>query len=104
MALSALSTIAVLALSKIGIKLAEKQKWLPKFFYHRLSMESAGNNAREAGVDDRVRFEVLDAGDTPPCGYDLVTSFDCLHDMGDPAGAARAIRSALKPDGTWMIV
>jgi SAM-dependent methyltransferase len=74
------------------------------FDYHRLSIEAARNNAREAGVDERVRFEVLDAGDTPACGYDLVTSFDCLHDMGDPVSAAAAVRAALKPDGIWMIV
>ena len=61
-------------------------------------------HAREAGVSDRVRFEALAASDIPAAGYDLVTSFDCLHDMGDPAGAAETIFKALKPDGTWMIV
>ena len=40
----------------------------------------------------------------PAAGYDLVTMFDCLHDMGDPAGAARHVRGALAADGTWMIV
>lgn len=74
------------------------------FDYHGLSIEAARNNAREAGVDGYVSFEVLAARDTPASGYDLVTSFDCLHDMGDPAAAAVAIHAALKPDGTWMIV
>jgi hypothetical protein len=51
-----------------------------------------------------VRFEVAAAGDLGGEGYDLVTMFDCLHDMGDPVGAARAVRSSLAPGGTWMIV
>ena len=50
-----------------------------------------------------VRFEV-GAAKSFPGRYDLVTFFDCLHDMGDPAGAAAHVREALKPDGTWMIV
>ena len=58
----------------------------------------------EAGVAGRVRFEVAPAAAYGGSGYDLVTMFDCLHDMGDPVGAARHVRSTLKPDGTWMIV
>ena len=53
---------------------------------------------------DRVRFEVAPAAAYGGSGYDLVTMFDCLHDMGDPVGAARHVLSTLKPDGTWMIV
>ena len=53
---------------------------------------------------DRVRFEVAPADAFTGDGYDLVTMFDCLHDMGDPVGAARAVRAALDADGTWMIV
>jgi len=51
-----------------------------------------------------VRFEVAEASDLPPDGFDLVTMFDCLHDMGDPAGAGRAVRHALAPEGTFMVV
>ena len=55
-------------------------------------------------MGDRVRFEVASAAEHPAEGYDLVTMFDCLHDMGDPVGAARHVREALAPDGTWMVV
>ena len=51
-----------------------------------------------------MRFEVASAQDFPGTGYDLVTTFDCLHDMGDPVGAARHVREALADDGTWLIV
>ena len=51
-----------------------------------------------------VRFEVGQAKEFPGSDFDLVTCFDCLHDMGDPAGAAAHVRKSLKPDGTWMIV
>ena len=59
---------------------------------------------KEHGVADRTRFEVAKAKEFPGTGYDLVTCFDCLHDMGDPAGCAAHVRRPLKPDGTWMIV
>jgi SAM-dependent methyltransferase len=72
--------------------------------YHEGSIETAKQRAQEAGVDDRVRFEVTPAATYGGTQYDLVTMFDCLHDMGDPVGAARHVRSSLKPDGTWMIV
>jgi SAM-dependent methyltransferase len=72
--------------------------------YHDGSIETARGRAAEAGVTDRVRFEVAPAASYPGTGYDLATTFDCLHDMGDPVGAARHVRSTLKPDGTWMIV
>ncbi len=72
--------------------------------YHRGSIETARQRAHEAGVADRVHFEVEPAAAYPGTGYDLVTMFDCLHDMGDPVGAARHVRSTLAPDGTWMIV
>jgi hypothetical protein len=55
-------------------------------------------------VSERARFETAPAAAYGGTGYDLVTMFDCLHDMGDPAGAARHVRGTLKPDGTWMIV
>jgi 2-polyprenyl-3-methyl-5-hydroxy-6-metoxy-1,4-benzoquinol methylase len=72
--------------------------------YHDGSIATARERAREAGVDDRVTFEVAPAAAHPGEGYDLVTMFDCLHDMGDPVGAARRVRGLLAPDGTWMIV
>ncbi|HZP40875.1 MAG TPA: class I SAM-dependent methyltransferase [Candidatus Binatia bacterium] len=74
------------------------------FDYHGPSIERARALAAEAGLADRVTFEVAPAKGYPGTGYDLVTFFDCLHDMGDPAGAARHVRSTLAPDGTWMIV
>ena len=78
-----------------------------KFFgfdYHAPSIEHARNAAQKAGVQDRVSFEVAKAKDYPGKAYDLVTVFDCLHDMGDPVGAAAHVRASLKPDGTWLIV
>jgi SAM-dependent methyltransferase len=74
------------------------------FDYHGPSIEHARNAAAEAGVADRVQFEVARAQDFPGNGYDLVAVFDCLHDMGDPVGAAAHVRESLKPDGTWLIV
>ncbi|HEY0358756.1 MAG TPA: class I SAM-dependent methyltransferase [Mycobacteriales bacterium] len=72
--------------------------------YHGGSIELARKRAAEAGVADRVGFEVAGAQTFTGTGYDLVTTFDCLHDMGDPLAAARHIRQSLAPDGTWMIV
>jgi 2-polyprenyl-3-methyl-5-hydroxy-6-metoxy-1,4-benzoquinol methylase len=74
------------------------------FDYHEASVEAAREAADREGVADRVSFEVAAAKDFPGQGYDMVTFFDCLHDMGDPVGAARHVRSALAPNGTWMIV
>jgi SAM-dependent methyltransferase len=71
--------------------------------YHAGSIETARERAREAGVDN-VRFEVALAAGYSGTKYDFVTMFDCLHDMGDPAGAARHVRESLADDGTWMIV
>lgn len=74
------------------------------FDYHHGSIDVARKRAAEAGVADRVRFEVASAQDFPGTGYDLVCVFDALHDMGDPLGAARHIRAALAPDGSWLLV
>ena len=60
--------------------------------------------AGDAGVADRVNFEVASAASFSGSGYDLAATFDCLHDMGDPLAAARHIRQALKPNGTWLVV
>jgi SAM-dependent methyltransferase len=72
--------------------------------YHDGSVEQARLRAKEAGVADRVTFEVAAAQTFGGGPYDLVTTFDALHDMGDPLGAARHVRESLAPDGTWMIV
>ncbi|MDQ3411202.1 MAG: class I SAM-dependent methyltransferase, partial [Chloroflexota bacterium] len=74
------------------------------FDYHDASIARATEAARDANLTDSVQFEVAAAKDYPGSTYDLVTSFDCLHDMGDPVGAARHVLKTLAPDGTWMIV
>jgi SAM-dependent methyltransferase len=74
------------------------------FDYHEPSIAHARNAAADAGVADRVSFEVAPAKAYPGSGYDLVAMFDCLHDMGDPVGAATHVRQTLAPDGTWMLV
>ena len=74
------------------------------FDYHDGSIEQARERAEAAGLSDRVRFEVAPAAAYPGTQYDLVTTFDCLHDMGDPVGAARHVHESLAADGTWLIV
>jgi SAM-dependent methyltransferase len=78
-----------------------------KFFgfdYHDKSIESAREKAKKEGLADRVTFEVAKAKEFPGSGYDFVAVFDCLHDMGDPVGAARHVHQSLAAGGTWMIV
>lgn len=70
--------------------------------YHPESIETARLRAAEAGVD--IEFQVASATQYGGSGYDLVTTFDALHDMGDPVGAAKHVRESLAPDGTWMVV
>ena len=72
--------------------------------YHDGSIALARKRASDAGVADRVGFEVASASSFSGTGYDPVATFDCLHDMGDPLAAARHVRQALKPDGTWLVV
>jgi ubiquinone/menaquinone biosynthesis C-methylase UbiE/transcriptional regulator with XRE-family HTH domain len=72
--------------------------------YHDQSIELARKRASDAGVADRVTFEVATASSFTGSGYDLAATFDCLHDMGNPLAAARHVLQALRPDGTWMIV
>jgi len=74
------------------------------FDYHPASIDIARERAAAAGVGDRATFEVAAAKEFPGKGYDLVACFDCLHDMGDPVGAAAHVRQSLKPDGTWLLV
>src|ERR1700682_5049369 len=74
------------------------------FDYHDKSIEAARQSAKRQGVADRVTFEVVIAKEFPGKDYDFVAVFDCLHDMGDPIGAAAHVRQSLAKDGTWMIV
>lgn len=74
------------------------------FDSHAASIDRATEAAADAGVSDRVSFEVAGADAFAGAGYDLITHLDCLHDMGDPLAAARQTRAALAEDGTWMIV
>jgi SAM-dependent methyltransferase len=72
--------------------------------FHPASVTQARKHAEQHGGAKNVRFEVAMSSDFPGKDLDLVTFFDCLHDMGDPVGAAKHVRETLKPDGTWMIV
>ncbi len=72
--------------------------------YHGGSVAQARERAGEAGLDGRVSFEVSSAQTFGGGPYDLVATFDCLHDMGDPLGAALHVKESLAPDGTWMVV
>jgi len=74
------------------------------FDYHEASIERARKAADEAGVTERVNFEVASAKNYPGRDYDFIAFFDCLHDMGDPVGAASYVRNTLAPDGALMIV
>ena len=74
------------------------------FDYHDKSIEGARETALREGVSGRVTFEAAKAKEYPGRDYDFVAVFDCLHDMGDPVGAARHVRQSLREDGTWMIV
>jgi 2-polyprenyl-3-methyl-5-hydroxy-6-metoxy-1,4-benzoquinol methylase len=72
--------------------------------YHEGSIRVARRRAADAGVAETTNFQVMDAVDLSAGSFDLVTMFDCLHDMGDPEAAARAALRALKPDGSFMLV
>ncbi len=74
------------------------------FDFHAASIETARQRAAKNGVSDRTTFEVANAKGYPAHGYDLICFFDCLHDMGDPVGAARHARESLAPDGTVLLV
>ena len=90
--------------STIVLALAYPKSTFTGFDYHPASIDAARKAAAEAGVADRVTFEVASAKEYPGTGYDLVAFFDSLHDMGDPVGAARHVRESLAPDGTWLMV
>lgn len=74
------------------------------FDFHEPSIQAARQHAGEHGLAGRVRFETRKAKEIEEGGFDLVTFFDCLHDMGDPRGCAAHMHEMLKPDGTWMVV
>jgi SAM-dependent methyltransferase len=74
------------------------------FDYHAASIAAAQEDTRASRLDGRVSFQRATASDYPGRGYDLVAMFDCLHDLGDPIGAAVHVRETLASDGTWMIV
>lgn len=74
------------------------------FDYHDASIEAARAKAKEAGVADRVSFGIAKAKEYSGSNYDFVTFFDCLHDMGDPIGAAAHVKQSMADGGTWMIV
>jgi SAM-dependent methyltransferase len=74
------------------------------FDYHAPSIEHARKAAEEAGVGGRTTFAVASAKEYPGKDYALVAFFDCLHDMGDPAGASKHVHSTLAKDGVWMVV
>lgn len=74
------------------------------FDFHEPSVAEARRHAEQHGLDGRVRFEAAKAKEISESDFDLVTCFDCLHDMGDPRGCASHIRRILKSDGTWMVV
>lgn len=72
--------------------------------FHEPSIDEARRHAAEHGLGDRVRFEAVAAKDIADHGFDLITMYDCLHDMGDPRGCAGHMRRILVPGGSWMIV
>ncbi len=73
------------------------------FDFHEPSIVDARKHAREHGLEDRVDFQVAVAKEIAERDFDLVTTFDCLHDMGDPRGCSAHMRRILKDDGTWML-
>ena len=90
--------------STIVLANAYPQSTFVGYDYHEPSILAARERAQQAGVADRVSFEVAGAKNYPGRGFDLVAFFDCLHDMGDPVGAARHVRDTLADGGIWMIV
>jgi SAM-dependent methyltransferase len=74
------------------------------FDYHPGSIEAARRATQDAGLRDRVHFDVQSAKTYPAADYDLICFFDCLHDMGDPVGAMKHVRETMAADGTCMLV
>jgi SAM-dependent methyltransferase len=93
-----------LGLSTIIMAEAYPHSTFAGYDYHEPSIEAARKSAANAAVNQRVRFETAAAAAFPDTDFDFICLFDCLHDMGDPVGAARHIREALAGDGTLMLV
>lgn len=83
---------------------AYPQSQFTGYDFHAPSIEEARRHTQAHGLADRVQFEVATAKEVPGRDFDLVTMYDCLHDMGDPRGCAKHMREILAPDGSWMIV
>ena len=90
--------------STIIMAIAYPNSFFWGFDYHEPSIGRATEAAAAAGVSDRVNFQVASAKEYPGTDYDLICHFDCLHDMGDPVGAASYARQSLKADGHWLLV
>ncbi|MGE3288072.1 MAG: class I SAM-dependent methyltransferase [Pseudonocardia sp.] len=89
--------------STVEMALAYPRSRFTGFDYHDVSIAAARKAAADAGVAERVRFEIASAAQFPG-DYDLVCHFDSLHDMGDPVAAAAHVRQALSDGGTWLLV
>jgi 2-polyprenyl-3-methyl-5-hydroxy-6-metoxy-1,4-benzoquinol methylase len=89
--------------SVVAMSTAYPNSVVSGFDFHAPSIETCRKRARDAGISDRAKFEVATAT-TYPGQFDLICFFDCLHDMGDPVGAARHARERLLPGGTVMLV
>ena len=90
--------------STVTMALAYPNSIITGFDFHADSLDEARKAAAAAGVGDRVSFEVASATDYPGLGYDLIAFLDCLHDMGDPAGAVQHARQAIAEEGTVLLV
>jgi SAM-dependent methyltransferase len=92
--------------SSIGIARAYPQARVTGFDVDPPSVAAARRNAEQAGVADRVRFEVADVGSLPggPPGFDVVTAFECVHDLADPVGVLAAMHAMARPDGVVLVV
>ena len=90
--------------STIALASAYPNSTFVGFDGHAPSIERATQLAKDAGVGANATFHVATAQAFPGRDYDLIAVFDALHDMGDPLGAAKQVRQALAPDGTWLIV
>jgi SAM-dependent methyltransferase len=102
--LKAGATVADVGCSTLLMAAAFPESRFVGFDFHEPSIEEARRHAQTHGMGDRVRFEAQTAKDITDGDFDLVTCFDCLHDMGDPRGCSTHMRRILKSDGTWMIV
>jgi SAM-dependent methyltransferase len=91
--------------SSIGIARAYPQARVDGFDVDEPSVEQARRNAEEAGVADRVRFTTVDAAAAgEPGSYDLVTAFECVHDLADPVAVLAAMRRMVRPGGSVLVV